>query len=68
MLVHHRCPVIEWKILLGAAEMASAYRRADLVEHYRGRCQQMIRELGESSSTRTFDAASWGRTRSGRRC
>jgi tetratricopeptide (TPR) repeat protein len=48
VLARHRCPIIEWKILLAAAEMASAYRDVALAEQYRGRCQAVLRELADS--------------------
>jgi tetratricopeptide (TPR) repeat protein len=44
----HHCPVVEWKILLAAAEMAAAYRDVPLAEHYRVRCQAVIHELADS--------------------
>ena len=44
----HRCPVVEWKILLAAAEMAGAYREVPLAEHYRARCQAVIQDLADS--------------------
>jgi hypothetical protein len=44
----HRCPTIEWKILLAAAGMASAYHDTPLAEHYRGRCRTVIRSLADS--------------------
>ena len=50
VLARHRCPVIEWKILLGAAGMASAYRDAPLAERYRGQCRSVIEELAASLS------------------
>jgi tetratricopeptide (TPR) repeat protein len=48
ILQRYRCPTIEWKILLAAAGMASAYRDVSLAEHYRGRCHAVIRSLAES--------------------
>jgi hypothetical protein len=48
VLQHYRCPTIEWKILLAAAGMASAYRDVPLAEHYRGRCRVIIRSLADS--------------------
>jgi DNA-binding winged helix-turn-helix (wHTH) protein/tetratricopeptide (TPR) repeat protein len=47
VLQHHRCPTIEWKILLAAA-MAHSCRDAPLAEDYRGRCQAVIGSLGDS--------------------
>ncbi len=47
-LRNHRCPTIEWKILLGAAEMASAFGDAALAERYRGQCRQVIHSLADS--------------------
>jgi tetratricopeptide (TPR) repeat protein len=47
VLRHHRCPTIEWKILLAAATSHSS-RDASLAEHYRGRCQAVIGSLGDS--------------------
>jgi tetratricopeptide (TPR) repeat protein len=44
----HRCPTIEWKILLAAAGMASAYHDTPLAEHYRGRCRGVVRTLADS--------------------
>ncbi len=48
VLEHHHCPTIEWKILLAAAEMAGVYRDLSLAEHYRGRCQAVVRFLADS--------------------
>jgi hypothetical protein len=48
MLQRHRCPLIEWRILLAAAETAAACRQADSAERYRGRCRQVIHSLAES--------------------
>lgn len=48
VLRRHRCPTIEWKILLAAAGMASAYHDVSLAEHYRGRCQAIVRSLADS--------------------
>ena len=36
------------KILLGAAEMASAFGDAALAERYRGQCHRVIHSLAES--------------------
>src|SRR5262249_30100193 len=47
VLQHHRCPTIEWRILLAAA-MVNASHDASLAEHYRGRCQEVISSLGDS--------------------
>jgi tetratricopeptide (TPR) repeat protein len=48
VLRQHRCPTVEWKILLSAAQMASAYRDVGLAEHYRGRCHSVIGALADS--------------------
>lgn len=48
VLQRHRCPTVEWKILLAAGGMASAYRDVSLAEHYRGRCRAVIRSLADS--------------------
>ena len=48
VLRFHRCPTIEWKILLAAAGMASSYHDASLAEHYRGRCRVVVRSLADS--------------------
>jgi DNA-binding winged helix-turn-helix (wHTH) protein/tetratricopeptide (TPR) repeat protein len=48
VLQRHRCPLIEWRILHAAAEIASICRRNDVAERYRGRCRQVIRHLGDS--------------------
>jgi predicted ATPase len=48
MLARHRCPLIEWRILLAAAEAASAYHQTPLAEHYRARCQHVIHSLADS--------------------
>jgi DNA-binding winged helix-turn-helix (wHTH) protein/tetratricopeptide (TPR) repeat protein len=47
-LQRHRCPLIEWRILLAAAETASACRQNDAAERYRGRCRQVIQHLAGS--------------------
>jgi len=48
ILERHRCPTIEWTVLLAAAEMASAVCDTPLAENYRGRCRQVIRQLADS--------------------
>jgi tetratricopeptide (TPR) repeat protein len=48
VLRYHRCPTIEWKILLAAAAMASACNDVPLAEHYRGRCQSVVHSLADS--------------------
>ena len=48
VLRSHRCPTIEWKILLAAAGMASAYHDTPLSEHYRGRCRSVVQSLADS--------------------
>jgi tetratricopeptide (TPR) repeat protein len=48
VLRYHRCPTIEWKILLAAAGMASAYHDAPLAERYRGRCRTLVQSLADS--------------------
>ncbi|HYM12884.1 MAG TPA: AAA family ATPase, partial [Bryobacterales bacterium] len=48
LLERYRCPLIEWRVLLAAAEMASAYRDVSLAEHYRGRCRHVIHVLADS--------------------
>jgi DNA-binding winged helix-turn-helix (wHTH) protein/tetratricopeptide (TPR) repeat protein len=47
VLQHHRCPTIEWKILLAVATAHSS-RDASLAEHYRERCQALIGSLADS--------------------
>ncbi len=48
VLERHRCPTIEWTVLLAAADMASAFRDTALAEHYRSRCRHVIRHLADS--------------------
>ncbi|HVR30256.1 MAG TPA: hypothetical protein VMS86_12070, partial [Thermoanaerobaculia bacterium] len=48
VLEHHHCPIIEWRILLAAADMASAYRDLGLAERYRARSRAVLHSLGES--------------------
>jgi tetratricopeptide (TPR) repeat protein len=48
LLRSHSCPVIEWTVLLAAAEMASAQHDAALAERYRARCRGVIRSLADS--------------------
>jgi hypothetical protein len=48
VLARHHCPIVEWKILLAAAGMASAYRDAGLAEGYRTRCRAVLHSLTES--------------------
>jgi hypothetical protein len=48
VLRRHRCPTIEWKILLAAAATASSYRDISLAEHYRGRCRAVVHSLADS--------------------
>jgi tetratricopeptide (TPR) repeat protein len=48
VLRYHRCPTIEWKILLAAAGMASAYHDVPLAERYRGRCRAVVQSLADS--------------------
>jgi uncharacterized protein HemY len=48
ILQWHRCPTIEWTVLLAAAETASAVRDTSLADRYLGRCRQVIRQLADS--------------------
>lgn len=48
ILGEHRCPTIEWTVLLAAADVASAYHDSGMAEHYRGRCRQVICGLADS--------------------
>ena len=48
LLAKHRCPTIEWTVLLAAADMASDYRDTALAERYRGRCRKVIHDLADS--------------------
>jgi len=48
VLQHHRCPVIEWNILLAAADMASTFGDSALAEHYLGHCRHVIGSLTDS--------------------
>jgi hypothetical protein len=54
VLRSHRCPTIEWKILLAAAGMASAYHDTPLAEHYRGRCRSVVQSLADSITEDTL--------------
>ncbi len=48
ILERHRCPTIEWTVLLAAADMASAFRDTGLAEHYRSRCRHVLCNLADS--------------------
>jgi DNA-binding winged helix-turn-helix (wHTH) protein/tetratricopeptide (TPR) repeat protein len=48
LLDHHHCPLIEWRVLLAAADAASARHDSDLAGQYRGRCRHVIHGLAES--------------------
>ena len=48
LLEGRRCPLIEWRILLAAAEMASAYHDVPSAERYRARSQRVIHALADS--------------------
>jgi hypothetical protein len=48
VLAHHHCPLIEWRILLAAAEAASAFREVPTAEVYRGQCRHVIGLLADS--------------------
>jgi DNA-binding winged helix-turn-helix (wHTH) protein/tetratricopeptide (TPR) repeat protein len=48
VLERHRCPTVEWTVLLAAADTASAFRDTALAEHYHGRCRQVIQLLADS--------------------
>ena len=48
MLRSRRCPTVEWRILLAAADMAKAHRDTSFDEDCRGRCRQVIQSLAES--------------------
>ena len=48
ILQRHRCPVIEWNILLAAADMASTFGDPALAEHYLGHCRHVIGSLADS--------------------
>jgi tetratricopeptide (TPR) repeat protein len=48
VISRHRCPTVEWKILLAAAGMATARGDAALAESYRGRTRQVIGSLADA--------------------
>jgi tetratricopeptide (TPR) repeat protein len=48
ILQQHRCPLIEWNVLLAAAGLAANHHDVALAEHYRGRCRKVIGSLAES--------------------
>ncbi len=48
VLKHHHCPIIEWKIYVAAAGMASSYGNAPLAEQYLGRSRMLVRTLANS--------------------
>jgi tetratricopeptide (TPR) repeat protein len=48
LLDRHRCPLIEWRILLAAAEAASACSETVTADQYRGRCHHTIQRLADS--------------------
>ena len=48
VLHHHRCPIIEWKILRGAANAATVLRDGDGADLYRARSREVLRALTES--------------------
>jgi tetratricopeptide (TPR) repeat protein len=47
-LSRHRCPPIEWKILLSATGAARAHHDAPAADLYRRRCHQVIGSLAEA--------------------
>jgi tetratricopeptide (TPR) repeat protein len=48
VISRHRCPIVEWKILLAAAGMAAARGDAALADGYRRRTRQVIGSLADS--------------------
>ena len=44
----HPCPTIEWKILKGAAELATKVRNTDAADELRGRARSVIHSLADS--------------------
>jgi tetratricopeptide (TPR) repeat protein len=48
ILQQHRCPVIEWNVLLAAADMASTHGNSALAGDCLGRCRQVIGSLADS--------------------
>ena len=48
LLDRHHCPLIEWRVLLAAAEAASAGHDTAAAEQYRGRSRQIIHALADS--------------------
>jgi tetratricopeptide (TPR) repeat protein len=45
ILVHHPCPIIEWKILQAAGELAKRLRKDDARAEFRGRAQAVVQAL-----------------------
>jgi tetratricopeptide (TPR) repeat protein len=48
ILERHRCPTIEWTILLAAADLASSCHDTPAAERYRGRCRMILGRLADS--------------------
>jgi hypothetical protein len=48
VLAHHRCPIIEWKILRGAADVAKVLRDDDRAALFRARASATLDALGAS--------------------
>jgi len=48
VLARHRCPIIEWKILAGAADAAAALRDQAAADLHRGRSRQVLQSLVDS--------------------
>jgi DNA-binding winged helix-turn-helix (wHTH) protein/tetratricopeptide (TPR) repeat protein len=48
LLDPHRCPLIQWRVLLAAAEAASARHESPLADQYRNQCRHVIHGLAES--------------------
>jgi hypothetical protein len=48
LLDPNRCPLIQWRVLLAAAEAASARHESPLADQYRNQCRHVIHGLAES--------------------
>jgi len=48
ILERHRCPIIEWKILLAAADAAGRLHDASSADSFRARARHVVRSLAES--------------------
>ncbi len=47
-LADHPCPMIEWKILKAAANLAREMKQSDLTDQYLGRARAVVQSLAES--------------------